>query len=153
MELAARLAVLLACAVAAGVFFILVASPPRAHLPAEPLVPPPLAGLAPAAIFAFTLLAGGTALSGAGTVDAGALSGALAAAGIGLLGGSGLVTARGTLRVLRAPGADEAGFVPSPLLILLAWAGAALALASWLLAIGALVVALLASVRVERPPA
>jgi hypothetical protein len=153
MELAARLAVLVACAVAAGALFILVATPTRMHRPAEPPVPAPLAGLAPAVLVAFILLAGGTALTGAAVVDAGAVSTALAIAGIVLLAGIGLVIARAAVRVLRAPTAGEVGLMPSPTLIVLTWAGAALALSSWLLAMGAVAVALLASVSIERPRA
>jgi hypothetical protein len=148
VELAARLAVLIACGVAGGALFVLVAAPGRSR--ARPPEPAPLAGLAPAALAAFILLAGGTALTGAGTIGAGIDPVVLQAAGIGLLAVAGLLAARSALRVLRATTAAEAAVVPSPMLLVVAWAGAALALASWILAAGAVGVALLAGVSVER---
>ncbi len=149
MEVAARLAVLVACAVAAGTLFVLVAAPVRVRPPADPPHAPPLAGLAPASLATFILLAGGSALTGAGAGDAGAAASVVALAGIGILVVAGLLTGRAALRVLGASSAGEAAAAPSPTLLVLAWTGAALALASWLLAIGAVVVALLTSVRVE----
>jgi len=148
---AAGLAVLVACGVAGGVLYVLVAAPARGRRPDEPPVPSPPAGLAPTALAVFIFLAGGTALTGAGTVDAGAASSVLAAAGIALLAFVGFMVGRATLRVLGSPNAAEAVVEPSPSLLVLAWAGAALALGSWLLATGAVVVALLAGVRVARP--
>ncbi len=165
VEVAARLAVLVACGVAAGTLFVLLALPAQARRPAgppagrggdqpaEPPVPAPLGGLAPASLAAFVLLAGGTALTGAATVDAGARSAVLAVVGIGMLAIAGIPAGRAALQVLRAPGAAGAVVAPSSTLIVLAWAGAALALASWLLAVAAVVMALLASVRIERRPA
>lgn len=144
----ARVAVLLACGVAGGALFVLVAAPPRAR--AHPPGPASLARLAPTALAAFILLAGGTVLTGAGTIDAGTASGVLQAAGIGVLAVVGILAARSAVRVLRATTAAERAVVPSPSLLVLAWAGAALALASWILAAGAVGVALLAGVRVER---
>ena len=151
MEPAAELAVLVACGVAGGALYVLVATPGRVHPPGQSPVPPTLAGLAPASLAVFILLAAGTALTRAGTVDAGAATSVLAAVGIVILVLVGLAVGRATLRVLGAPNAAEAGVVPSPPLLVLAWAGAALALGSWLLAIGAVILALLAGVRVDRP--
>jgi hypothetical protein len=150
VELAAALAVLVACGVAGGVLYVLVAAPPRRRPPGDPPVPPVLAGLAPTVLAVFILLAGGTALTGAGTVNVGTASTVLAAVGIAVLAVVGFVVGRATLRALGSPSAEGAFVVPSPSLLVLAWAGAALALGSWLLAVGAVVVALLAGVRVER---
>lgn len=147
MELAARLAVLLACGVAGGALFVLVAAPGQARPDASEPVPP--AGFVLVVLGAFILLAGGTAVTGGGTIDARSASAALQAAGIGLLAVCGLLAARSALRVLRAPTAAEVAVVPSPPLLALAWAGAALALVSWILAAGALAVALLAGVRLD----
>lgn len=148
MELAARLAVLLSCGVASGALFVLLAAPGQARAHPEPA---PLAGLAPTVLVAFILLAGGTVLTGAATIDAGFASVVLQAPGIGLLAVTGLLAARSTLRVLRAPAAPETAVVPSPSLLVLAWAGAALAMVSWILAAGAAGVAVLASFTVDRP--
>ncbi|MFH1474735.1 MAG: hypothetical protein ABIG85_02640 [Chloroflexota bacterium] len=95
-------------------------------------------------------VAGGTALTGAGTIDAGPTSVALQAAGTALLAVVGLLVARSALRVLRALSVADAAVAESPSLVILAWAGAALAMVSWILAAGAIGVALLAAVRVER---
>ncbi len=149
MEVVARLAVLLACGVAGATLFVLVAAPAPVRSPADPPRPAPLAGLAPAALSAFILLAGGTALTGAATIDAGGFSGVLVMAGIAMLAIAGIVAGRAAVRILRASSAANSAVAPSPTLIVLAWAGAALALTSWLLALGAAVVALLASVRVD----
>jgi hypothetical protein len=151
VRLAAELAVLVACGVAGGALYVLVAAPAPGRPPGDPPVPPALAGLAPTVLAVFILLAGGTALTGAGTVDAGAASTLLAAVGIALLAFVGFVVGRATLRVLGSPNAEEAVVQPSASLLVLAWAGAALALGSWLLAIGAVVVTLLAGVRLARP--
>ena len=147
MELAARLAVLLACGVAGGALFVLVAAPGQARPAASEPVPP--AGFALVVLGGFILLAGGTVVTGGGTIDARSASAALQAAGIGLLAACGLLAVRSALHVLRAPTAAEVAVVPSPSLLVLAWAGAALALASWILAAGALAVALLAGVRLD----
>lgn len=149
MELAARLTVLLACGVACGTLFVLAAAPGRAA--ADPPGPIPPAGLAPLALAAFIPLAGGTVLTGAGTIDAGLASGVLQAAGIGVLTVVGLLVAKPAVRVLRVPATAGAAVAPSASLLVLAWAGAALAVASWILAAGAVAVALLAGVRIERP--
>lgn len=151
MNPAAELAVLVACGVAGGALYVLVAAPARGRPPGDPPVPPALAGLTPTMLAVFILLAGGTALTGAGTVDAGAVSTVLAAAGIALLAFVGFMVGRATLRVLGSPNAEEAVVEPSSSHLVLAWAGAALALGSWLVAIGAVVVALLAGVRLARP--
>jgi hypothetical protein len=162
LEVVARLAVLLACAVAAGALLVMVAGPTRrARLPhdEEPFEPRPLAGLVPAGLAAFILLAGGTALSGAATVQGGDASVALAAIGIGILAAAGLLAARAARRgppsATTAPAATASPTPPStvapPLTILvLLWAGAALALSSWLIAAGAVLLALLGSLRVDR---
>ncbi len=150
MELAARLAVLVACIVAGAVLFVMLTAPLRRLPPADPPDPPVMAGLVPTALVAFIVLAGGTALTGAGTVNAGTASVVLAAMGITVLAAVGFLVGRATLRALRSPGAEEALVAPSPSLLVMAWVGAALALGSWLLAIGAVLVALLAAVRVER---
>jgi hypothetical protein len=149
VEVAARLAVLVACAVAAGTLFVLLAAPGPARPAADPPHPAPLPGLVPAALAAFVLLAGGTALTGAGAVDPGNLSGALAVAGIAMLAIAGIPAGRAAVRILRASSAANMAIDPSPSLIALAWAGAALALASWLLAVSAVLVALLASLSVD----
>jgi hypothetical protein len=150
VALAAELAVLVACGVAGGVLFVLFAAPHR-RLPAgDRPAPPVMAGLAPSVLVAFIVLAGGTALTGAGTLNVGTASVVLAACGIAILAAVGLAVGRATLRALRSPDAGGAVVGPSPSLLVLAWAGAALALGSWLLAVGAVVVALLAGIRVER---
>lgn len=150
LEVAARLAVLLACAGAAGTLYVLAASPVRVRPADEAASPAQLPGLVPAALVAFVLLAGGTALTGAGTVGTGPATDLVTLAGIALLAVVGWVAARGAARALAGRGSVDATVAPSAGLVVLAWAGAALALASWVLAVGAAVLALLAGVRVER---
>jgi hypothetical protein len=89
------------------------------------------------------LLAGGVALTGAARLDAGALATGLRVGGVALL------VATAFLAVLVV--APHGQRVPMTLggLVVLLWAGAALALVSWLLAIGAVLVALVAGVRIE----
>jgi hypothetical protein len=148
VEVAARLAVLVACGVAGGALLVLAATQERAA--DDPgSTPPPMGGLAPAVLGAFVLLAGGTALTGAGTLPAAAGSPIFAGAGIGLLAVAGAVTGRAALRLARAPASGRAAGA-SPVLLVVAWAGAALALGSWLLAVGTVAVAVLAGVRLER---
>jgi hypothetical protein len=149
VELVARLAVLLACGVAGGSLFVMFATPGRVR--ARSPEPTPLVGLGPTVLAAFILLAGGTALTGAGTIDARSTSVGLQAAGTALLAFAGLRVAGSAVRILRAPNAAEAAVVESPSLLVLAWAGAALATVSWILAAGAIAVALLASLSVNRP--
>jgi hypothetical protein len=149
VEVAARLAVLVACGVAAGALFVSFATPGRVL--ARSREPAPLAGLGPTVLGAFILLAGGTALTGAGTIDAGPTSALVEGAGTALLALAGLRVAWSAVRALRAATAAEAVAVESPSLLVLAWAGAALATASWILAAGTVVVALLAGVSVRHP--
>ncbi len=152
MEVAARLAVLVACAVAGGALLVLVATPARAPARAPAVgsrASVPVGGVAPAVLAAFVLLAGGTALTGAGTIPAIAGSSIVAMAGIGMLAAAGVATGLAALRLVRAPSGRRLA-VASPVVLVLAWAGAAVALGSWLLAVGAVAVALLAGVRLER---
>jgi|GEM_PF-1413028 len=148
MELAARLAVLLACGVAGGALFVVVAAPVRARPPAP--VPIPLAGRSPIVLAAFIVLAAGTVLTGAGSVDARFASAASQAAGIALLAVTGILATRSAISARRATAAAEPAIVPSASLLVLAWAGAALATISWILALGAVAVAVLAGIGVER---
>jgi hypothetical protein len=150
LELAARLADHLACFVAAGVLYVRLAGP-RPGPPDRPAAPPRPAGLGLITLASFVVLAGGTALTGAGTLPEGPLTDIAALAGIVMLGACGGLAARAAPRFVAASQGDEAAAAPSPALIVLAWAGAALALASWVLAIGTLVVAVLAGVRLEPP--
>jgi hypothetical protein len=97
----------------------------------------------PAALAGYVLLAGGVALTGAGTLDAGMLATGLRAGGIALL------VATAVLAVLVVvPHGERIPMTVGGLVILL-WAGGALALVSWLLAIGGVVVALIGGVRIE----
>jgi hypothetical protein len=148
VEVAARAAVLLACAGAAGALLVALARPAVSDRSAA-AVPPgsrPLPGLVPVALGGFVLLAAGSALTGAGTVDAGPLAPLLQPAGIFLLVLAGWLGAGPEARVARRSG-GPAG-TPTAALVFL-WAGGALALASWVLAAGALAVAVLAGVRVD----
>jgi hypothetical protein len=97
----------------------------------------------PAALAAYVLLAGGAALTGAGTLEAGMLATGLRVGGVGLLVATGLLAG-----LVVAPTAQRVPMTLGGLVILL-WAGGALALVSWLLAIGAVLVALAGSVRMD----
>lgn len=144
METIARLAVLLSCAAAGGTLLVVLAGQRPTHpSSAREASMGTLRGTLPAALAGYALLAGGTALTGAGALDAGSLAWGLRVGGVTLLTTTavlaGLVTAR--------PGA------PFPVttggLVILLWAGGALALVSWLLAVGGVLAALAFSVRVE----
>jgi hypothetical protein len=143
LELAARLAVLLACAVAAGALYVRLArSGPGAA--GDPSTPRPIPGAVSAALGAFVVVAGGAALSGIGL-------GAEDGAGLALLRAAGIVllAAAGLLAVVPLPGRGTLG---PPALVGLAWLGAGMALAAPLvLIVAALVIALLA-VRVTGGP-
>jgi hypothetical protein len=91
------------------------------------------------------VLGAGSALTGAGTVDAGPLAPLLQLAGICLLALAGWLGAGPGARAARR--SDGPAGTPTAALVLL-WAGGALALASWVLAAGALAVALLAGAQV-----
>jgi len=144
METAARLAVLLSCAAAGGTLLVLLAGPrsagPFARAAAQPGLLP---GVLSAALAAYVLLAGGVALTGAGKLDAGILATGLRVGGVALL----VATAFLAVLVV-APHGERIPMTLGGLVVLL-WAGAALALVSWLLAIGAVLVALIGGVRIE----
>ena len=141
MESVARLAVLLSCAAAAGGLLVILARPHPAGTRIRPEGSGSLPGVVPAALAGYLLLAGGAALTGAGTLEAGMLETGLRVGGVGLLVATGLLAGL----VVAPPGRS----VPMTLggLLILLWAGGALALVSWLLAIGAVLVALVGSVR------
>ena len=91
METIARLAVLLSCAAATGGLLVILARPHPAggHVRVEG--PGSLRGVVPAALAGYVLLAGGAALTGAGTLDAGLAAAGLRVGGIGLLVETGLL--------------------------------------------------------------
>ena len=142
METIARLAVLLSCAAATGGLLVILARPHPAGGRLRTEGPGSLPGIVPVALAGYLLLAGGAALTGAGTLDAGMLATGLRVGGIGLLVATGLLA--GLLVTSTGP---RVPLTPGGLVILL-WAGGALGLLSWLLAIGAVLVALVGSVRV-----
>jgi len=143
METVARLVVLLSCAAAGGTLLVVLAGSRSAGRLAWEANPRGIPGLFPAALAGYVLLAGGVALTGAGTLDAGMLATGLRVGGIALLVATtvlaGLVVAPPGARIPMTGGG----------LVILVWAGGALALVSWLLAIGAVVVALAGGVRIE----
>jgi len=143
MDTVARLAVLLSCAAAGGTLLVLLAGPRSGGPFARPARPGPLPGVLTAALAAYVLLAAGVALTGAARLDAGALATGLRVGGVALL------VATAFLAVLVV--APHGQRVPTTLggLVVLLWAGAALALVSWLLAIGAVLVVLVGGVRIE----
>ena len=143
METIARLAVLLSCAVAAGGLLVQVARPHPAGARVRTGAGIGVPGVIAAALAGYALLAGGAALSGAGTLDAGMLATGLRAGGVGLLIATGFLTG-----MVAAPTGARAPTTLGGLVILL-WAGGALALVSWLLAIGAVVVAPAGSLRMD----
>lgn len=141
METIARIVVLLSCAVAAGGLLMILARPHPAPPRVRPEGPGSLPGVVPAALVGYVLLAVGAGLTGAGTLDAGMLATGLRVGGVALLVATGLVAG-----LIVAPNGERVPMTLGGLVILL-WAGGALALLSWLLAIGAVVVALVGSVR------
>jgi hypothetical protein len=143
METVARLAVLLSCAAAGGTLLVLLAGPRSARPSARAAQPGLLPGVLTAALVSYVLLAGGVALTGAGKLDAGALATGLRVGGVALLVATALLAV-----LVVAPHGER---IPMNLggLVVLLWAGAALALVSWLLAIGAVLVALIGGVRIE----
>jgi hypothetical protein len=143
METIARLAVLLSCAAAAGGLLVSLARPHSAGTRVRPEGPGSVPGVVPAALAGYVLLAGGAALTGAGTLDAGMLATGLRVGGVGLLVATGLLAG-----LVAAPTGQRVPMTLGGLVILL-WAGGALALVSWLLAIGAVLVALAGSVRMD----
>ena len=143
METIARLAVLLSCAAAAGGLLVHLAGPHPARTRVRTGAGVGLPGVVPAALAGYALLAGGAALTGAGTLDAGVLATGLRAGGVGLLVATGLLAG-----MVAAPTGTRVSTTIGGLVILL-WAGGALALVSWLLAIGAVLVALAGSLRMD----
>jgi drug/metabolite transporter (DMT)-like permease len=143
VETVARLAVLLSCAAAGGTLLVLLARPRSASPSARTAQPGMLPGVLAAALAAFVLLAGGVALTGAGRLDAGTLATGLRVGGVALL----VATAFLAVLVV-APHGERIPMTLGGLVVLL-WAGAALALVSWLLAIGAVLIALIGGVRIE----
>lgn len=143
MDTLARLSVLLSCAAAGGTLLVLLAGPRSAGPFARAAQPGLLPGVLTAAMAAYVLLAGGVALTGAARLDAGALATGLRVGGVALL----VATAFLAVLVV-APHGQRVPMTIGGLVVLL-WAGAALALVSWLLAIGAVLVALVAGVRIE----
>jgi hypothetical protein len=143
VETIARLSVLLSCAAAAGLLMVILADPRSASLLARHATTGTLRGVVPAALGGYALVAGGAALTGAGTVDAGMLATGLRVGGVALL----VATAVLTVIVIVPP--MERGPATSGALVVLLWAGGALALLSWLLALGGVLVALVGGVRIE----
>ena len=143
METIARLAVLLSCAVAAGGLLVQVTRPRPSRTRVRAGGGAGLPGILPAALAGYAVLAGGAALTGAGTLDAGMLATGLRAGGVGLLVATGLVAGL----IVARTGARAPTTVGG--LVILLWAGGALALVSWLLAIGAVVVAFAGSLRMD----
>jgi len=147
METIARLAVLVSCAAAGGTLLVILAGPrpagSRSPAAARDARRATLPGFIPAALAGYMLLAGGAALTGAGTLDAGMLVTGLRVGGVALLVATAVLAG-----LVVAPPATRLPMTAGGLVILL-WAGAALALVSWLLAIGGVLVALVGSVRVE----
>lgn len=143
METIARLAVLLSCGAAAGALLVILARlrPPRTRV--RRASPDSLPGVVPATLAGYLLLAGGAALTGAGALDAGMLATGLRVGGVALLVATGVLAG-----LLTAPAREGVAMTAAGLVILL-WAGGALALVNWLLAIGGVLVALLGSVRIE----
>jgi hypothetical protein len=143
METIARLAVLLSCAAAAGGLLVSAAQPHPSGIRVRPEGSGSVPGVVPAALAGYLLLAGGAALTGAGTLEAGMLATWLRVGGVGLLVATGLLAG-----LVVAPTGQRVPMTLGGLVILL-WAGGALALVSWLLAIGAVLVALAGSVRMD----
>ena len=143
MDTVARLAVLLSCAAAGGTLLVLLAGPRSDGPFARAAQPGSLPGVLTAALAAYVLLAGGVALTGAARLDAGVLATGLRVGGVALL----VATAFLAVLVV-APHGQRVPMTQGGLVVLL-WAGAALALVSWLLAIGAVLVALIGGVRIE----
>ena len=143
METIARLAVLLSCAVAAGGLLVQVARPHPAGARVRTGAGIGVPGVIPAALAGYAVLAGGAALTGAGTLDAGMLATGLRAGGVGLLVATGLVAGL----IVARTGARAPTTVGG--LVILLWAGGALALVSWALGDRAAVVALAGSLRMH----
>jgi hypothetical protein len=142
METIARIAVLLSCGVGTGGLFVILARPHGSASPLHAEGPGSLPGLVPAALAGYVLLGGGAALTGAGTLDAGMLAPGLRVGGVALLVATGLLAGLASAQPGRRGPLTLGG------LVILLWAGGALALLSWLLAIGGAAVALVGSVRV-----
>lgn len=145
LELAARLAVLLACAVAIGALYVRLAGP--RSVPADPPMPGvarPIRGAVDATLVAFVVVAGGAAIAGiAGGVGDGPGIVLLRAAGIVLLAAAGVLA----LVPLR-----RRGRLGPQALIGLAWLGAGAALLAPLVLIVAALAIVLLAVRVEDRP-
>ncbi len=146
LELAARLAVLLACAVAAGALYVRLARPRAVPVPEATSAPSPrpVTGAVEVALGAFIVVAGGAATAGIGFGTGAEVAPAmLRLAGIGLLALAGLLT------LVPLPGRGRLG---APALVGLAWLGAGLALAAPLvLLVAALVIVVLAMRVTDRP--
>jgi hypothetical protein len=138
VEVAARLAVLLACAAVAGALLALAAGGSRpADRVTRGAAPRPVRGALPLALAGFVVVAGGVAVTGAGAGDAAGGLAALRAVGIALLAAAGVLA----VLVVRGPGrrdeVREAGSRRTPAIrpsaasaVSLAWLGAGMALAS-----------------------
>lgn len=159
MELVARLAVLLASALAAGALYAVLALPAGGRPTAAPIgraqgpraEPRPIPAVLPLSLGGFVVLAAGTVLTGAATIAPDEPVGAvIRAVGVGLLAVAGLLSARRVAHRAAAPDSESGTAVAATTIATVAWAGAALATLSWLLAIGALVVALVGGLRVQR---
>ncbi len=143
METIARLAVLLSCAAAGGTLLVVLAGPRSAVTFAREAHPGSLPGVLPLALAGYVLLAGGVAFTGAGTLDAGMLATGLRVGGVALLVATAVLAG-----LVAAPPGERIPTTVGGLVILL-WAGGALALVSWLLAVGGVLVALVGGVRIE----
>ncbi len=122
MELAARAAVLLACAGAAGgLLTVLARSAPHPGGGGPAAGYGPLPGVLSLALGALILVAGGSAVTGAGTMAGSGPIVVLQGTGIGILAAAGLLAARST----RIPSAAPAGAAS---IVSLAWLGAGTAL-------------------------
>lgn len=156
LDLAGRLVVLLACAVAVGVLYVrLAGARPAPVAPAardgggpagaSRATPRPLPGAVDAALGAFVVVAGGAAITGIGL-------GAGEGAGLALvrLLGIALLAGAGAFAVLPLPGGRRRPGAPA--LVGLAWLGAGLALLAPLVLMVAAVVIVVLAVRVADHP-
>jgi hypothetical protein len=156
LEIATRLAVLAACAVAAGYLVVRMAAPPPSRRPAPmsdpaaeaaPARPRAIPGAVTVALMGFVLVAGGSAVAGVGFgLGEDPVLAAVRISGIGLLLLAGLLAAIPRSRRGRLGGVGLVGPV------VLAWVGAGLALAAPIvLLVAALATALLGLRVVDRP--
>jgi hypothetical protein len=151
VDVAARLAVLLSCAVVAGVLLVRLAgsAPTRGQEvdPTRPIpggLPAPIAGAMEATLAAYLVVAGGAVVTGIGLGSADSAPATLVrAAGIGLL-----ATAGGLALLRLRPGRRRP---TAQALVAMTWIGAGLALAAPLVLLIAAAASALLAIRVDRP--